>query len=114
MILFQRSVKFESGYAPNVIPITRGRRGGFAGLGSEATDAQKNIFDSVQNFVETLTGSKAARETQDRALELARVNAEKQQEIAVNRSAGWAQATPWLAVAGALAVVGITALVLKR
>ncbi len=113
--MFKSHVSIEAGYAPNVIPIGRNKPKGFlAGLGSEATDAQRNFLDFGQNLLETITGAKQQREARAQAVELSQVDAQRRIAETTGRSSGWAESTPWLVAGGTVAIIAIAALVLKK
>lgn len=65
------------------------------------------VHNGFTDFIDTLTGTKAQQQAQQNALALAQIQAQQSYANEQVSSAGWVQATPWLAIGGAVVVVAI-------
>ena len=85
-----------------------------AGLGDWATDLLSTVNTGVMDLVDTFTGKRSERLSQEKAtqMELARQQANIQMQK--TRSAGWKEATPWLVAGGTALGLGILAAVVRR
>ena len=78
-------------------------RAAFSGLGDGVTDFVGMLQSGVTDILDTFSGKKAERQSQEKALQAQLAQQQANIEGQKIRSAGWREVTPWLA-AGATAL----------
>lgn len=119
-ILFQRPVEFEDQkpFGPTRFPLSPApARAGLGALGAWEdflANTVKSVGTVATDVLGAITGQTAAQAAQEQAIRAAQAAREAEVKLVEARSAAFSKSIPWIAVGGALGLVGLAFALRKK